>query len=370
MLASLTKTAMPKLIYHDSDGVDKSINLGAEPILIGRANEAQIQTQDAMVSRRHARIVWDGGYWIEDLGSSNGVYVGHEKVQRAPFRPGDVVTCGSLVMRMVPDTARPSTTSLPSANLHGASTGPAQVIGQQSAPAPRTAALEPQAYQPPPQQQAYQPPPQQQAYQPPPQQAYQSPLQPAPAYQPAPYQAPGGGDIAVERKRREDAEAALLSAAERVKTAERRVAELESQLASAQRAAPGGDNEELTKLRRQVDQLTADLRRMRGGQMPGSDGAKISELTEALRRAEAERDQLRSRGGGGVDPQTADAAIALGDALAELRSSLRAASDESTVLTAPAQSVSVVAEALGQATEQLERARASLRILGRFLGVA
>src|SRR6476659_2816437 len=155
---------MPKLIYHDSDGVDKTINLGAEPILIGRANEAQIQTQDAMVSRRHARIVWDGGYWIEDLGSSNGVYVGHEKVQRAPFRPGDVVTCGSLVMRMLPDTARPATNAMAPQNLHGASTGPAQVMGQQSKP-PRTQALDAP-------QQAYQPPPQQ-AYQPPPQQAYQ-----------------------------------------------------------------------------------------------------------------------------------------------------------------------------------------------------
>src|SRR6478735_5597557 len=132
---------MPKLIYHDSDGVDKSLNMGAEPILIGRANEAQIQTQDAMVSRRHARIVWDGGYWIEDLGSSNGVYVGHEKVQRAPFRPGDVVTCGSLVMRMIPDTARPSTSSLPpQQNLHAASTGPAQVVGSQARP--KTMALD------------------------------------------------------------------------------------------------------------------------------------------------------------------------------------------------------------------------------------
>src|SRR5206468_3943713 len=101
---------MPKLIYHDSDGVDKSFNLGAEPVLIGRATECQIQTQDAMVSRRHARIIWDGNYWIEDLGSSNGVYVGNERVQRSPFRPGDTVTCGSLVMRLMPDTA-PRTTS-------------------------------------------------------------------------------------------------------------------------------------------------------------------------------------------------------------------------------------------------------------------
>jgi predicted component of type VI protein secretion system len=96
---------MPKVVYHDSDGVDKVINLGADPLLIGRATECQIQTQDAMVSRRHARIVWDGNYWIEDLGSSNGVYVGHEKVQRAPFRPGDTVTCGSLVLRLLPDAA-------------------------------------------------------------------------------------------------------------------------------------------------------------------------------------------------------------------------------------------------------------------------
>jgi predicted component of type VI protein secretion system len=364
---------MPKLIYHDSDGVDKSFNLTSEPVMIGRATECQLQTQDAMVSRRHARIVWDGGYWVEDLGSSNGVYVGHEKVQRAPFRPGDVVTCGSLVIRMIPDTARPSTTSMPpQGGLHGASTGPAQVIASPvmpaptPAPPPRTAALEPQSYQPP--APAYQPP--APAYQPPaPAPAYQPP---APAYQPPPAQPMvSGTDLATERKRREEAEAALLSAAERVKQAERRVAELEGQLAQARNAAPsggGGDSDETVKLRRQVEQLTADLRRMRGGQAPGSDASKISELTEALRRVEAERDQLRGKGG--IDPATADAAIALGDALAELRSSLRAASDESTVLTAPAQSVSVVAEALGQATEQLERARASLRSLGRFLGVA
>ena len=72
-----------------SDGIDRVLNLGAEPVLIGRANECQIQTQDAMVSRRHARIIWDGNYWIEDIGSSNGVHLGNDRVKRAPFRPGD-----------------------------------------------------------------------------------------------------------------------------------------------------------------------------------------------------------------------------------------------------------------------------------------
>src|SRR5256885_8530333 len=106
---------MPKLIFRDSDGIDKTLDLGSEPTLIGRAGECQVQTQDALVSRRHARIIWDGGYWIEDLGSSNGVYVGGERVQKAPIRPGDEVRCGSLLMRLVPDVQRQSFSQKPAA---------------------------------------------------------------------------------------------------------------------------------------------------------------------------------------------------------------------------------------------------------------
>lgn len=97
---------MPKLVFHDSDGVDKTLQLGTEPVFIGRASECQVQTHDAMVSRKHACITYDGGYFVEDLGSSNGVFLGADKVQKAPFRPGDVVTCGSLVLRMLPETRR------------------------------------------------------------------------------------------------------------------------------------------------------------------------------------------------------------------------------------------------------------------------
>ena len=66
---------MPRLTYYDFDKVEKSLDLGGEPVLIGRATECQIRTEDAVVSRRHARIVLDGGdYWIEDLGSMSGVF--------------------------------------------------------------------------------------------------------------------------------------------------------------------------------------------------------------------------------------------------------------------------------------------------------
>ena len=51
------------------------MEMGTQTILIGRAVECQIQTQDALVSRKHARVVYDGLYWIEDLGSSNGTFL-------------------------------------------------------------------------------------------------------------------------------------------------------------------------------------------------------------------------------------------------------------------------------------------------------
>ena len=61
-----------------------------------------IRTDDAMVSRHHARILWGGGgYVLEDLGSANGVYYQEQKVQSHLLRHGDAVRCGSLWLRFV-----------------------------------------------------------------------------------------------------------------------------------------------------------------------------------------------------------------------------------------------------------------------------
>jgi hypothetical protein len=68
-------------------------------VFIGRANDCQIQTQDGLVSRRHAKVVYDGAYWIEDNGSANGVYVGAERVQRYKLRAGESFRCGHLEVR-------------------------------------------------------------------------------------------------------------------------------------------------------------------------------------------------------------------------------------------------------------------------------
>src|SRR5262245_16220669 len=107
---------MATLVYTDVDGVDRSFALGGEPVMVGRAADCAIRSEDPRVSRMHARFYLDQGQlWVEDLGSSNGIYVGPQKVQRAPVPIGEIVIIGSLMLRLLPASG----TMPPPIGLHG-----------------------------------------------------------------------------------------------------------------------------------------------------------------------------------------------------------------------------------------------------------
>ncbi|GAB4001532.1 FHA domain-containing protein FhaB/FipA [Nocardioides ultimimeridianus] len=58
-----------------------SADLASAPVLIGRGNDAAIRLDDDYVSTRHARIVSSGDQWfVEDLGSTNGTYLGAQRI--------------------------------------------------------------------------------------------------------------------------------------------------------------------------------------------------------------------------------------------------------------------------------------------------
>lgn len=58
-----------------------SVELGATPITIGRAAENTIALEDDYVSGRHARVFPHEGSWVvEDLGSTNGTFLGRTRV--------------------------------------------------------------------------------------------------------------------------------------------------------------------------------------------------------------------------------------------------------------------------------------------------
>ncbi len=107
---------MATLVYSDADGVDRSFALGSEPVMVGRAAECAIRSDDPRVSRMHARFFVDQGVlWVEDLGSSNGIFVGPNKVQRAPVPTSEIILVGSLMIRLLPASG----TLPPPMGLHG-----------------------------------------------------------------------------------------------------------------------------------------------------------------------------------------------------------------------------------------------------------
>jgi len=92
---------MVPVAYVDSDGIERSYTIGREPVLVGREPGCVIQSNDPLVSRRHALLYVDasGMLFIEDLGSANGVFVGPNRVKVSPIPMGAVVVVGSLRFR-------------------------------------------------------------------------------------------------------------------------------------------------------------------------------------------------------------------------------------------------------------------------------
>ncbi|MEO2145876.1 MAG: sigma 54-interacting transcriptional regulator [bacterium] len=75
----------------------RTLDMGSEPLTIGRAQGNSLQVQDTLVSREHSRIEWRGEVlWVVDLGSSNGTRVNGSRVDRQQLKPGDEVAVGSV----------------------------------------------------------------------------------------------------------------------------------------------------------------------------------------------------------------------------------------------------------------------------------
>lgn len=80
----------------------QSVPLGDQPILLGRGTDAAIRLDDDYVSTRHARFATNGEQWfVEDLGSTNGTYVGSQRVSSpVPIGIGMQVRLGKTVVEL------------------------------------------------------------------------------------------------------------------------------------------------------------------------------------------------------------------------------------------------------------------------------
>jgi len=78
------------------------VTLDARPIIIGRADDSTLVLDDDYASTRHARISETNNVWyLEDLGSTNGTYVGQSKVTGPiPLEAGVVIRIGKTAMEL------------------------------------------------------------------------------------------------------------------------------------------------------------------------------------------------------------------------------------------------------------------------------
>lgn len=68
---------------------------GPGRVIIGRSPDNEIYIQSKFVSRHHAQLVSDQyGCAIEDLNSTNGVFIGEERIKKHRLKDGDVISLG------------------------------------------------------------------------------------------------------------------------------------------------------------------------------------------------------------------------------------------------------------------------------------
>jgi pSer/pThr/pTyr-binding forkhead associated (FHA) protein len=92
---------MAKLFFVGLDGTEKSYRLQTHrPFTVGRDPGNDIILRDPKVSRHHAEIVFERGFFVmHDLASANGTYVNGKRVRVAPLTHGAKLRMGNTYGR-------------------------------------------------------------------------------------------------------------------------------------------------------------------------------------------------------------------------------------------------------------------------------
>ncbi|MCM0621009.1 FHA domain-containing protein FhaB/FipA [Nocardioides bruguierae] len=90
------------LIVTAGSNVGERAELADAPLLIGRGTDAAIRLDDDYVSTRHARVAASEDQWfVEDLGSTNGTYIGTVRItQPTTITLGTQVRIGKTILEL------------------------------------------------------------------------------------------------------------------------------------------------------------------------------------------------------------------------------------------------------------------------------
>ena len=89
----------PALVVRSGGGRQgETFHPQGERTTIGRSPDCGIFLDDVTVSRRHAVLRRQDGFWIEDQGSLNGTFLNRKRIESAQLEDGDEVQVGKYRM--------------------------------------------------------------------------------------------------------------------------------------------------------------------------------------------------------------------------------------------------------------------------------
>jgi two-component system, cell cycle response regulator len=75
--------------------VEESWGVGEKPLVVGRGDSADIYIDDGALSRSHFLVVREGpGFFVVDLDSQNGTWIGRQRVSGRRLHSGEVIQAG------------------------------------------------------------------------------------------------------------------------------------------------------------------------------------------------------------------------------------------------------------------------------------
>ena len=107
---------MAKIYFVGLDGTEKAYRLQTHrPFTVGRDPGNDIILRDPKVSRHHAEIVFERGFFVlHDLASANGTFVNGKKVRVAPLTHGAQLRLGNSYGRFSEELPTESDDPFPS----------------------------------------------------------------------------------------------------------------------------------------------------------------------------------------------------------------------------------------------------------------